>query len=54
MKTTNTMSRRAALTWLWRNDPETRWLWLCAYIIGADLRQDAAINLRDFGTKKQP
>lgn len=54
MKTPNTLSRRAALVWLWRNDPEARWFWLSAYLIGANLRHDVAINLRDYGARKQP
>jgi len=43
------MSRWQAFRWLWRKDPEARWLWLMAFIRGSQLQKDVAINLRDFG-----
>lgn len=49
MKTVNTISRWAAFIWLWRHDSEAKWFWLRAYLAGANLRGDVAINLRDFG-----
>jgi len=49
MKTVNTISRRAALVWLWRNDSEARWFWLLQYIRGHELRRDVVINLKQFG-----
>ena len=49
MKTVNTISRYAAFSWLWKHDPEAKWFWFRAFIMGANLREDVAINLRDFG-----
>jgi len=49
MLTVNSMSKRQAFVWLWRNDPEAKWFWLCRFLIGHHCREDVMINLRDFG-----
>ena len=43
------MSRYQAFRWLWRFDNEAKWYWLKCYILGANLKEDVAINLNDFG-----
>lgn len=52
MKTVNSLNRYQAFRWLWRFDPEGRLLWLKAFLRGCDLREDVAINLRDFGVTR--
>ncbi len=52
MKTVNTISKKAAFVWLWRHDPEAKWFWLLQYVKGEDLREDVAINYKDYGRTK--
>ena len=43
------MSRYQAFRWLWRFDSEAKWFWLWCYVKNENLKEDVAINLRDFG-----
>lgn len=49
MLTTNRMTRWQAFVWLWRNDPEAKWLWLKLYLKGNHLKGSVQDNLNDFG-----
>lgn len=49
MNTLNKLTRWQALVWLWRHDPEAKWYWLRRFLRGVHLREDVAINYRDFG-----
>lgn len=54
MLTVNQMNRYQAFRWLWRKDPEGRWVWLNAFLFTrADLKEDVRINLRDFGVSRR-
>lgn len=52
----NKMSKYQAFRWLWRFDSEARYFWLWCYLKslfnGTHLKDDVAINLRDFGVCK--
>lgn len=47
------LTRYKAFRWLWRFDNEAKWFWLHCYLFSkADLKEDVAINLQDFGLTK--
>jgi|GEM_PF-2407061 len=47
--TINAMSKYQAYRWLLRHDNEAWWHWTKCFLKGSDLREDVAINHRDFG-----
>ena len=49
MTTANTLTKWQAFMWLWRHDPEARWLWFKAWLSGSHLKYAVQDNLRDFG-----